>query len=445
MKHRIRHPRFGRRAVLGGLGAAAALAPFLPSFDVEAGGDGFPKRLVLLYSGNGTVYPNWLPTGSESDFTLGPILAPLEPHQADLVVVGGMRVGREGPGQGHALGCGALWTGSRLLDDPLFTGMGGPSGWSGGTSVDQVVANAIGGETAMRSLEFGVQKGGATNSGRTIYAGPNQPLHPEDDPYAMFDRVFGELDLSPEELERLRSERRSVIDVVKADLAALEGKLGAAERYKTEAHLQGIRDIEMRLELDGPVAGACEPPTLGGRIDVMANDNFPVLSRLQLDLLVMSLACDLTRVASMQWSRGLSPTRFNWLGVGIEHHELSHASDGDATAQAQLTDINVWYATEVAYLLDRLKAIPEGDGTMLDNTLVVWGNDLGNGAAHSSYPVPFVIAGSAGGYFPTGRFLDYGDAPQNRLLVSICNAMGLDDVQTFGDMDTGSGPLPGLV
>jgi hypothetical protein len=434
---------FRRRTFLRSLGAAAALAPFVPSFDSEAGGTGFPKRLILLYSGNGTVYPNWLPSGSETSFTLGPILAPLESHKADLIVLGGLRVGREGPGQGHSLGCGALWTGSRLLDDPLFTGMGGASGWCGGTSVDQVVAAASGADTARSSLEFGLQSGGATNASRTIYAGANQPLHPEDDPYAMFDGVFGELDLSPEELERLRSERRSVIDVVKGDLASLEAKLGAAERNKIEAHLQGIREIEMRLEVDGPVAGACEPPVIGDRIDVVANDNFPTLSRLQLDLLVTSLACDLTRVASMQWSRGLSPTRFTWLGIAGEHHELSHAED--AAAQSQLTEINAWYAGEVAYLLDRLEAVPEGDGTMLDNTLVVWGNDLGNGAAHSSYPVPFVMAGSAGGYFETGRFVDYGDALHNRLLVSICHAMGLDDVQTFGDMDTGSGPLPGLV
>ena len=231
------NPGFGRRTLLAGLGAVGALAPFLPSFDSEAGGAGFPKRLVLLYSGNGTVYPNWLPTGTETSFTLGPILAPLEPHKADLLVLGGLRVGRVGPGQGHALGFGAQWTGSRLLDDPLFSGMGGLSGWSGGTSVDQVVAAAIGGETAMGSLEFGLQSGGAANASRMIYAGANQPLHPEDDPYAMFDRVFGELDLSPEELERLRSERRSVIDVVKGDLASIEAKLGASERKKTEAHL----------------------------------------------------------------------------------------------------------------------------------------------------------------------------------------------------------------
>ncbi len=434
---------FARRAFLSGLGASAVLAPFLPTTNVEAGQD-MPKRLVLLNGTNGTVYGDWLPTGSETNFSLGPILSPLAPFQDRLLVLGGMRVGRQGPGQGHSLGNGAMWTGSQLLDDPLFTGMGGPSGWSGGTSVDQVVAEQLGAATPYKTLEFGVQCGGASNGTRTIYAGANQPLAPEDDPYTMFARLFGDVGQDDTSLERIRAERRSVIDLVKADLAGMQVRLGKAEQYKLDAHLEGIRDIEKLLEFGGPGGAACDVQTVGGGLDVFANDNFPALSRVQLDMLVTALTCGLSNVVSMQWSRGLSPTRFTWLGSTEEHHELSHSGDGDTAAQRQLTDINTWYAGEVAYLLGKLDAIPEGNGSMLDNTLVVWGNALAKGSTHSSFPVPFVLAGGAGGYFNTGRFIDYGDELQNRLLVSICDALGLDEVDTYGDMDDGSGPLPGL-
>jgi hypothetical protein len=185
-------------------------------------------------------------------------------------------------------------------------------------------------------------------------------------------------------------------------------------------------------------------PTLNGNIDVLANDNFPALSRLQIDLLVGALACDATRVASLQYARGLAPTRFSWLGIGEEHHELSHAGDSDDVANDKLTQINAWYAGELAYLLTKLASVPEGDGTLLDNCMVVWGNELAKGNAHNHYPVPFVIAGGAGGYLDPGRVVDCGDTPHNRLLVSICHAMGLTGVQSYGDMDTGTGPLPGL-
>lgn len=442
--HKPFNRRFARRAFLSGLGASAVLAPFLPMTEVEANQD-VPKRLILLNGTNGTVYSDWLPTGSETNFTLGPILAPLAPFQDRLLVLGGMRVPQQGPGQGHSLGNGAMWTGAELLDDPLFTGMGGPSGWSGGTSIDQTVAQVLGETTPYRTLEFGVQCGGASNGTRTIYAGPNQPLAPEDDPYVMFDRLFGDFGQDDTELERIRVERRSVIDLVKADIASMEARLAKAEQYKLEAHLEGIRDIEKLLEFSGPGGVTCDVPALATGMDIFANDNFPTLSRVQLDMMVNTLACGLTNVASMQWSRGLSPTRFTWLGIGEEHHEISHAGDGDSVAQSQLTQINAWYASEVAYLLGKLDAIPEGNGTMLDNTLVVWGNALAKGNTHSTFPVPFLMAGGASGYFNMGRRLDYGDEMQNRLLVSICNAMGLDQVQTYGDMDNGSGPLAGLV
>jgi hypothetical protein len=131
------------------------------------------------------------------------------------------------------------------------------------------------------------------------------------------------------------------------------------------------------------------------------------------------------------------------LGIPDGHHDLSHLGDGDQSMVDKITSINEWYSEEVKYLLDAMAAVPEGDGTMLDNSIVLWGNELSRGNSHGNHPVPFVLFGGGGGVLQTGRYLQYDDVIHNRMLVSICNLMGLD-ISTFGDQDNGSGGLPGL-
>jgi hypothetical protein len=162
------------------------------------------------------------------------------------------------------------------------------------------------------------------------------------------------------------------------------------------------------------------------------------------DLLVMALGCDITRVASLQWSRSVSNTRFTWLGIETGHHDLSHHGDDDEAAVEALTSINQWYATQFAALLTKLARVPEGDGTMLDNTLLLWCNELGKGNTHSRNDAPYVLAGGAGGALEAGRFLEYDEQPHNDLLVSLLNLMGIDD-ETFGNPEWCNGPLAGLV
>ena len=163
--------------------------------------------------------------------------------------------------------------------------------------------------------------------------------------------------------------------------------------------------------------------------------------------MVSALACDLTRVASLQYKIGDNDNAFyRWLGIDFEgHHLITHAGDSDEKARTALGAIYRWYADRFAYLLDKLAAVPEGNGTMLDHTLVVWGSELGKGNSHSFAPTPFVIAGGAGGAVKAGRFFSLDRVPHNRLLVSVCNAMGLVNVQKFGATDPGTGPLPGLL
>jgi hypothetical protein len=179
------------------------------------------------------------------------------------------------------------------------------------------------------------------------------------------------------------------------------------------------------------------------KLDARANANFPVISRLQIDLLVAALLCDVTRVTSLLWAGAANEVRFTWLNQTSGAHTISH--DNSANGQSQRVAAHVWFSGEVAYLLGKLKAIPDGTGTLLDNSLVVWGNELADGAAHSQQPIPVLIAGKAGGVLKTGRFIDYGKKKHNGLLVSMAQLMGLPEITKFGSLDDGTGPLPGLV
>lgn len=433
------NPRFSRRAFLGGA-AAAGVLPFVPLLESEAGSAAFPKRIILLFSANGTIHENWVPQGGESDFTMSTILAPLESHRDKLVILDGLEVIRQGLGDGHQMGMGSLWTGSQLLPGEFAGGDGGFAGYAGHASVEQAVANAIGNDTPYRSLEFGAQTGGANVWTRMSYSDANQPLPPEDNPQAMFDRLFADLGADPAGIEKLKAERRSVIDLVKGDLESLEARYGGNDRIKVEAHLEAIRAVEMRNDAAVPV---CDTPGLDLGFDPFSNDNFPAVVQRQIDLMVMAMACDLTRVASLQCSASVSGTLFSWLGQSTGHHDLSHLGDEDGSMIQQITDVNIWYAEQVRYLLDALAAVPEGDGTLLDNTLVVWGNELSRGNSHGNHPVPFVLAGGAGVGLQGGRYLTYDRVPHNRMLVSICQMLG-HDVDTFGDNDDSTGGLPGL-
>ena len=432
----------------GAFGAAVAL-PWLESLaarHARAAGTGFPTRFVVMFSPDGTIPGAWTPTGTETSFVLSPILAPLAAHQDALVVIQGVDQ-RGGGGDGHQNGIGGMLTGQVLNSGPFAGAGSAPAGWPNGPSVDQRIAEVIGTTTKLRSLELGVQVGAADNWGRMIYRAANQPLPPEDDPAQVYNNVFADLHGDPAALAALRARRKSILDTVGGQYTRISARLGAADRARLDQHLTAVREIETRLTTPFvPPNASCTDPAAPPAATT-ANDDFPAIGALQMDLLVMALACDLTRVASLQWSRSVSQVRFTWLTPAIPegHHDLSHRPDSDASAVDKLTRINRWYATQLATLMTKMKAVPEGDGTLLDHTLILWCNELAIGNIHSRTDAPYVLGGGAGGALTTGRFLTYaGDVPHNNLLVSLLNAMGLPD-QTFGKPDWCTGPLPGLV
>jgi len=437
-----------RRTILRGAGGAAIALPFLEAMRgrKKAHAAGAPQRFVVMFSANGTLPAAWTPTGGGSSFTLSPILTPLAPYQSDLVIVQGL-LQEGGGGDGHQNGIGGMLTASPLNPGP-FAGVGAPpAGWATGPSVDQRIAQAWAAPTPYRSLELGVQVGAADNWGRMIYRAANQPLPPIDDPVEVYNTVFSDLHTDPTVLAQQRARHKSILDAVGGEYTRISGQLGSADKQRLDAHLQAVREIETRLTANLTETNpACGDPTVPA-LSAQSNDSFPTVGGVMMDLLAMAFACDLTRVASLQWSRSVSQVRFTWLGIPDGHHDLSHRSDTDADAVNKLTMINSWYAQQMAGLVARLQSTPEaGGGTLFDSTMVLWTNELAKGNTHSRQDAPYVIAGNAGGPLATGRFLSYEGQGlnHNNLMVSILNALGIPDT-SFGKADWCTGPLTGLL
>ena len=431
-----------RRFLKGSAGVAFAL-PWLELLDARtAHAAAAPtQRFGVMFSPNGTVASNWVPAGTESAFTLSPILAPLTEHQSDLVIIEGVDQ-QGGGGDGHQNGMSGMLTGAPLLAGS-FAGVGAPpAGWASGPSVDQRIADALGRSTPYRSLELGVQVGAADNWGRMVYRAAGRPLPPRDDPRRVFEDLFGAARMDPAERERLQARRASVLDFVKEQLGQVSSKAGADDKQRLDRHLTYVRDVEQRLQQQGATLDACQLPP-APTLSPDGNDAFPTVGALQIDLLVLALGCGLTRVASLQWSRSVSQTRFTWLGIDETHHDLSHLPDADAVAQDKLTRINTWYAEQFASLIAGLKGYSEGDRTLFDQCLLLWCNELGTGNTHSRKDAPYVLAGSAGGALTTGRYLRSGDVPHNNLLESVMHLLNVPD-QTFGKAEWCTGPLTGL-
>ncbi len=440
-----------RRTLLRGAGAAIAL-PWLEGMAHAAP----PKRFVVFFTPNGTIRDNWLPTGGETDFSFGRILAPLEKHRSDIVVLDGIdnsiALVKGAPGDNHMKGMGCMLTGVGLL--PGKTQGGGkstPGGLAGGISVDQEIIARTKPRTRFPSLELGVQtRSQGTVWGYSNYRGPAQPLPLDNSPRSVFNRIFLDLAVAGGDnsaVARLRAERQAVLDGVMGDYRRISAHVGREDRRKLDAHLGSIDELEKRLLQPRPpvTAKGCVRPMAPSPLDPTANDNFPLVGKLQMDMLVMALACDLTRVATLQWSNSVGGTRFTWIGAKRGHHDMSHDPDSNDESKEMLTRINIWYAEQLAYLIERMKQIPEGDGTMLDNTLILWCNELSKGNAHSHPEMPYVMAGRAGKRLKTGRFLRYGGSvPHNNMLVSILNAMDVP-ANRFGDANHCTGPLSGLL
>lgn len=437
-----------RRVFLRRAGGAALALPLLQA-PARAQDAPFPKRLLLFYTPNGTKKELWSPApgATETEFTLGPLLQSLETLKQHLVVLDGvdLAAATAGPGGPHQRGMATLFTGAVITEGDFVGGDGRRAGWGGGPSVDQYAARRLQASTPLATIELGVRVLEAVPRGRIIYGGAEQPLPPENDPVSAYSRLFGGQQMAPDMARRLLLRRRSVLDSVHADFASLRARVSRADSEKLERHATALRDLERRLGTIAERPDGCGPQAPASPGDVMNEDEFRGVLRAQVDLLVNAFACDTTRVASLQCSTAVNACRFTFLGMNeSEGHALSHAGDSHDLMQGRWQRMLAWYAEQFAYIVERLALVPEGDGTMLDNTLVLWGQEISRGNSHSLEDMPFILAGGAGGALRTGRYLRYDSVPHNNLLVSVLNALDIDDV-SFGDPRFCTGPLTGLL
>jgi hypothetical protein len=434
-----------RRQLLKALGVTAAAAPFLPALDSWAAGAP-AKRLVTVFYPHGVVPENYWPGGTETAFTFAAnsILEPMTPHKADMIVFKNLKRPSRGPGEHERCG-GNLWTGTALANG---------SQDANGPSVDQIVAKAVGMGSDFQSLQFGVQtsywgendvKDGSPNTS-LIYAGPRARIYPELDPEKQFARIFGSaMTTGPSagnlgDIERTRAEKQSILDYVKAEIAAVQTKVSTEDRRKIDSHLELTRDVERRLQMPAKTCGAVEKPA--GGMELVKNDNFPALIKVMNKLLVAAMACDRSRVASMQYSRSFSMHRPTWLGIKDGHHTLSH----NTGMKAQMTSIARWYMQQTSELLADFKAVQEGGKPMLDNMLVVVSSELCTPWNHVAEPSPNLFFGKAAGAIPRpGRYIDFANQhDHNQFLVTVCHAMGVTNVNHVGDLGM-DGKLPGVL
>ena len=420
-----------RRQFLRDVGVSAAVLPFvmgLPSLGL-AKTAARKNRLILMFSPNGTLPSAFWPDEQGEEFTLKRIMEPLAPFKKQLLVLKGISNKVRGDGDGHMRGMSCLLTAIELFPGNIQGGSDTPAGWASGSSIDQEMRNFFDSRPESRtrfgSLEFGVAVPDRADPWtRWGYAGPNKPVAPIDDPYQMFEKLYGRV--------KDKDTIKSILDDVRDDIRLVSSKLSGEDKKLLDEHLSYVRDMERDLQ-DAEKQKLAHPmPQLDQGV-INDNDNIPKTSKMQIELLVNSFQNDMARVATLQFTNSVGQAKMRWLGIEQGHHELSHDPDLNEGSQEKLTKINTWFCEQMAYLAKRLSETkePGRDGNLLDNTLIVWTNELGKGNSHTLDNIPFVLVGNGGG-LKMGRSLKFEKAAHNRLWIAIANAMG-HDISTFGN------------
>lgn len=429
-----------RRAFLRDLGLSTAAMPFilnLPSLGF-ANQTRRKQRLVVIFSPNGVVPDAFWPDEEGEAFTLKPSLTPLEPLKDRTLTLHGVCDRVRGDGDNHMRGMGCLLTGIELFPGNIQGGSHTPAGWASGNSIDQEIRDYLQQDAATQtrfgSLEFGVLVPDRADTWtRMVYAGPNKPIAPIDDPYQMFSKLYGQL----KDQETLAS----VLDDLQEDLKKVSQTVSSQDRRLLDETTTFVREMEQELQHAAQADVAHAVPELEPGIQE-ENDNIPTISKMQIELMVNSFVNDFARVGTLQYTNAVGGAKMRWLDIDEGHHSLSHEPDSNSKAQQSLTKINHWFCEQLAFLAKRLAETPEPGqpGSLLDNTLIVWTNELGKGNSHTLNDIPFVLVGN-GLDFRMGRSLRFGRTPHNRLLLALANAFG-HEINTFGNPDfCGDGPL----
>ncbi len=440
--------KLSRRTVLRGLGVSLAL-PWLEATGTlakAAVAAPSPTRMAFIFVPNGVNLEHWTPKTEGYGFKLTSTLEPLAPVKDDLLVLSGLthdkgRANGDGAGD-HARSASVFLTGAqpRKTDGEKIRS---------GISVDQLAAMKVGQKTRFSSLELGVDPGrmaGNCDSGYSCayssnisWSSESTPVGKEVNPRLVFERLFAggkpsEIDKSKQERDALQ---KSVLDFIADDAKRLQSKLGRNDNRKLDEYLTGVREIERRI-------GARTAKPLDLDVDYAIPDGIPGdyqdHMRMMCDLLVLAFQTDSTRIATMMFANAGDNKNYRMIGVPDGHHDLSHHQN-DAEKLAKIAKINRFQVQQLSYLLQKMKSIREGDRTLLDNSMVVYGSGLSDGNRHNHDNLPILLAGSGGGTIETGRHLRYDlETPVCNLFMSMLDRMGVD-APFIGDS---TGRLSGL-
>ena len=440
-----------RRTVLRGIGATLALPlldAMVPALSASTATAAAPvRRLGFLYLPNGVAMTDdvnyWTPDGVGADFTLSPILKPLESLQEHVAVVSGLshkEADSKGDGNGdHTRGSATWLNGIR----PKQTE---GADVRAGITADQIAAAALGQDTPLPSVEIGLDPnymvGNCEGGYSCVYMNslawrtPTTPLPAEVNPRVVFERLFGEGGTPAQRVERAK-QTRSVLDAVREQMARLQQTLGPADRAKAGDYFDAIREIERRIQHTEDLGGVAVLPALERPLGIP--DTYAEHAGLMFELQRLAFQADITRVFTFMMGRETSPRTFPEIGVSEPHHRLSHHGN-KAELLEKFTKVNTYQVQQFAAFLEMLRATPDGEGTLLDHSLLLYGGGLSNGNEHSHINLPTVLAGGAAGRLQGGRHLEYPiDTPMTNLLLSVLEKVGVAE-ERLGD-STGHLPL----
>ena len=432
-----------RRTVLRGLGTAVAL-PFLDAMvPANARAEAPALRLGFFNTANGIHLPDFRPVGGETNFQLSTILTPLEPCKNQLVVVEGLSNSeadpRESGGGPHARAAGTYLNGTRIKRTE-----GGD--YSAGPSIDQIAANVLSKNSPLTSLGLAIESSFVGNCDQGYacayintfsWRTATTPVPMENNPRIVFEQLFGDGGNIQTRLKQIRNDR-SIIDWVLGDVTGLQRKVGPSDRQTLDEYLTAVRDVETRIQIaekqgeSSPVTDVEKP--------IGIPDSFDEHAKLMLDLHYLAYRVDATRVVAFQMSREQSGLSFPFIGVTDSHHTTSHHG-GNAELIAANTRINTYFMSLFGYLAQKMRDTPDGDGSLLDHSIMMYGSALGDGNLHAAHNLPMALVGGGNGRLRGGRYLKYPlDTPLMNLGLSVLDMAGVE-VARVGDS---TGRLTGL-
>lgn len=442
-----------RRSFLRGFGAALSLPAFESFHPLMAASataraigttaSGAPLRMAYLYIPNGVNLEHWRPDGTSEKYKMGSSFAAMQKHRADFQIFTGFeqqnaKAHGDGPGD-HARGTAAFLTSTH----PRKTA---GSDIQLGISVDQVAANAVAAHTRLPSLELstdGVRKSGQCDSGYSCayqfnlsWSSENQPMTPESNPRAVFERLFGagSSDERKKSLGQRLASKKSVLDFIEADAKAMHRHLGRNDRQKLDEYLTGVREIEKQIEKAESLGIQADP---GVAAPEGKPESYKEHLRLMLDMMVLAFKTDTTRISSFLMAHDGSNRSFEEIGVNDGHHNISHHK-GNQDNLDKIAKIDTFYLEQLSYFLDKLKSTEDIDGkSLLHNSMIVYGGCISDGDRHNHNDLPILLAGHGGGAFKPGRHVDLGeDVPLSNLYLRMLEEFGVKEPR-FGD-STGS-------